>query len=231
MLHPVSLVCVRALWHRPPAAGFLSIDTQGLVLRVDTFAKLLGPGFRLGWVSGPPALVNKLALHAAAVSVGACSTTQVVLHELLQAWGDAGFEAFVAQLQRQYRRQAQAAHAAATAHLADLAEWRPVDAGMFMWMRLRDGSDASFLLQAGHAHGVMVVPGFLTSAEHLQLLAQQHYRKQQQEQEQQEPELPPCPFFRVSFASVPPEQLDEAFSRLRRAIIDGGSKSGGPDDA
>lgn len=52
---------------------------DGRVVRVDTFAKLLGPGYRLGWVSGPPAIVQKLSLHFAAVSVGACSLSQVSL--------------------------------------------------------------------------------------------------------------------------------------------------------
>jgi kynurenine/2-aminoadipate aminotransferase len=61
------------------AAGFLSVDVDGRVVRVDTFAKLLGPGYRLGWVSGPPAIVQKLSLHFAAVSVGACSLSQVSL--------------------------------------------------------------------------------------------------------------------------------------------------------
>lgn len=53
------------------------MDVDGRVVRVDTFAKLLGPGFRLGWVSGPPAIIQKLSLHFAAVSVGACSLSQV----------------------------------------------------------------------------------------------------------------------------------------------------------
>ena len=74
-------VCVRALC----AAGFLSIDVDGRVVRVDTFAKLLGPGYRLGWVSGPPAIVQKLSLHFAAVSVGACSLSQV--RAMLGGWG------------------------------------------------------------------------------------------------------------------------------------------------
>ena len=53
------------------------MDVDGRVVRVDTFAKLLGPGYRLGWVSGPPAIVQKLSLQFAAVSVGACSLSQV----------------------------------------------------------------------------------------------------------------------------------------------------------
>lgn len=59
------------------AAGFLSLDVDGRVVRVDTLAKLLGPGFRLGWLSGPPALVAKLALYMAGISIGANMVSQV----------------------------------------------------------------------------------------------------------------------------------------------------------
>jgi len=93
-----------------------------------------------------------------------------------------------------------------------------------------DGSDASFLLQAGAEHKVLVVPGYLASAQHLQILAaqqqqeQQHPPAQQQQQQHVElsarlSELPVCPFFRVSFASVGPEAMLEGFARLRAAIV------------
>jgi hypothetical protein len=59
----------------PPS--FLSLDTDGRVVRVDTFAKTLGPGYRLGWVTGPQPLVDKLALHSYGVVVGPSSFSQV----------------------------------------------------------------------------------------------------------------------------------------------------------
>lgn len=42
-------------------------------------------------------------------------------------------------LQRKYAQQALAAAAAANQHLDGLAEWQPVTAGMFMWLRLAGG--------------------------------------------------------------------------------------------
>jgi hypothetical protein len=106
-----------------------------------------------------------------------------------------------------------------------------------------DGADASFLLQAGAEHKVMIVPGYLTSAQHLQALASQHYQQmrlgqgqgatqrpseaaassagangQQPGQQASQPPLP-CPYFRVSFASVSAEQLEDGFARLQQAIL------------
>jgi DNA-binding transcriptional MocR family regulator len=60
----------------------------------------------------------------------------VLIHRLVTAWGDAGFEAFVARVQAKYAAQAAAASAAAAAHLSDLVECAPVVAGMFLWCRL-----------------------------------------------------------------------------------------------
>jgi DNA-binding transcriptional MocR family regulator len=61
---------------------------------------------------------------------------QVMIHQLLTKWGRQGFEAFVAQLQQRYARQAAVAEAAAAQHLAGLAEWQPAVAGMFLWLKM-----------------------------------------------------------------------------------------------
>lgn len=39
---------------------FLSLDVDGRVVRLDTFSKLLAPGFRLAWMTGPKRLIDKI---------------------------------------------------------------------------------------------------------------------------------------------------------------------------
>jgi kynurenine/2-aminoadipate aminotransferase len=46
---------------RPPS--FLSLDTEGRVLRFDSFSKILSSGIRLGFVTGPRELVQRIVLH------------------------------------------------------------------------------------------------------------------------------------------------------------------------
>lgn len=43
------------------------MDTQGRVVRTDTFSKFLAPGFRLGLVAAPPLLHEKMARASAMV--------------------------------------------------------------------------------------------------------------------------------------------------------------------
>ncbi|KAF6254738.1 pyridoxal phosphate-dependent transferase [Scenedesmus sp. NREL 46B-D3] len=219
--------------------GFLSMDVDGRVIRIDTLSKLLGPGYRLGWLAGPPALAAKFALYTAGTSIGASMLSQVMIHQLLTKWGRQGFEAFVAQLQQRYARQAAAAEAAAAQHLAGLAEWQPAVAGMFMWFKMTaPGADSCKLIEASSAQGVMVIPGHLISVPHLEAAARQRQQQQQQRQNaavlaaaaacgvvqkqqlqaEQQQELAPSPYFRVSFVSVGPEAVEEGLKRLSRAI-------------
>jgi kynurenine/2-aminoadipate aminotransferase len=39
-----------------------SLDTEGRVLRLDSFSKIVSSGFRLGWVTGPKTLVERIQL-------------------------------------------------------------------------------------------------------------------------------------------------------------------------
>jgi DNA-binding transcriptional MocR family regulator len=39
--------------------SFLSLDTDGRVVRLDTFSKTVAPGCRLGWITAQPELVER----------------------------------------------------------------------------------------------------------------------------------------------------------------------------
>jgi len=40
------------------------MDIDGRVLRFDSFSKVISAGMRLGWVSGPRYLINRIVLHS-----------------------------------------------------------------------------------------------------------------------------------------------------------------------
>jgi len=40
--------------------SFVSVDTDGRVIRLDTFSKTVAPGCRLGWITAQPALVERI---------------------------------------------------------------------------------------------------------------------------------------------------------------------------
>ncbi|KAK2002018.1 PLP-dependent transferase, partial [Colletotrichum falcatum] len=48
--------------------SFLSIDTEGRVIRLDTFSKTVAPGCRLGWITAQPAIIERLVRYASSSS-------------------------------------------------------------------------------------------------------------------------------------------------------------------
>jgi aspartate/methionine/tyrosine aminotransferase len=53
------------------------MDVDGRVVRLDSFAKFLMPGLRLGWATGAPAIIEKLTFCVHGINLGANSVTQV----------------------------------------------------------------------------------------------------------------------------------------------------------
>lgn len=41
------------------------MDMDGRVLRLDSMSKILSSGMRIGWVTGPSELINRINVHTA----------------------------------------------------------------------------------------------------------------------------------------------------------------------
>ncbi|KAG2491047.1 hypothetical protein HYH03_010493 [Edaphochlamys debaryana] len=221
--------------------SLLSLDGEGRVLRVDTFSKLLGPGYRLGWLTAPLPLVPKLANWVMGSTVGPCSVTQVLVHQLLQRWGWEGFDTYLRGLQASrgggadaalYASRAAAAHAAALEHLGPLgAEWRQAHGGMFMWIRL-PVPDVGALLDSLVAARVVVAPGGMFATRGLQATLVVDDGRQGPGTPAEGPGPGPVasPFLRLSFAGLPPAAVAEGMRRLAgatREALAGAAGEGG----
>lgn len=180
--------------------SYLSLDTDGRVIRLDSFSKVLAPGLRLGWATAAPPLLEKLIFHLHGSTLGPCALSQVVIASLLQQWGPQGFEQHVKDMQLGYARRAHTLHTAAEQHLAGLAEWQEPQAGMFAWLKLQGGiQDADEILDKLKEEKVVVVPGRIAHCEGPR------------------PSFA-CPYIRVSFASATDSDLVEGIKRLATVI-------------
>lgn len=174
--------------------SFLSLDTDGRVIRCDTFSKWMNPGLRCGWLTAPRAVLQKLA-QGAGPSLGVSSATQVLLHAIFEHWGPQGIDAHVRRVQAAYRRRCAVALRAAEEHLAGLARWEAPRGGMFLWIELLGVGDSLELLDEMEAEKVVVCPG-----------AYFHHAGVSAESR--------SPYVRVSFSSAPEESLVIGFKRL-----------------
>ncbi|XP_012279610.1 kynurenine/alpha-aminoadipate aminotransferase, mitochondrial [Orussus abietinus] len=116
--------------------SFLSIDTDGRVLRLDSFSKIMSAGLRLGVVTANKDIVRKLILSVESNIMHASSLSQVLVQKVLQSWGMEGFQKHQKSVQSFYRAKRDAMLDALKKHLTGLAEWAAPEAGMFVWIRV-----------------------------------------------------------------------------------------------
>jgi aromatic amino acid aminotransferase I / 2-aminoadipate transaminase len=115
----------------------LSLDTDGRVLRLDSFSKVLVPGARLGWVTGSADLVERYIRHAEVSSQGPSGFSQLALHGLLDdssgGWGHEGYLQWLMWLRDQYTRKRDVMLDACERFLPkEVVDWTLPKAGIFV---------------------------------------------------------------------------------------------------
>ena len=76
----------------PPVPSFLSIDVDARVLRLDSMSKIVAPGSRLGFITGPRPLLERVMLGKEAMGANPSGLSVAVVASVLRAWG--GHEGF-----------------------------------------------------------------------------------------------------------------------------------------
>lgn len=152
---------------------------------------------RIGFVTGPKPLVDRVVLHIQASTMHTSTFTQLMVSQLLHSWGQEGFLQHIDRVIEFYRKQRDAMISSADKWLKDVAEWHTPSAGMFLWMKLKGIADTQqLIMEKALEKEVLLVPGgvfMINSSE-------------------------PCPYVRAAFSLSTPEQIDEAFKRLSALI-------------
>ncbi|MTD16339.1 aminotransferase class I/II-fold pyridoxal phosphate-dependent enzyme [Nakamurella sp. YIM 132087] len=162
------------------------------VVRLGTFSKILAPGLRVGWMTGPVEVLAAAAKAKQATDLHTSTLAQLMLHRA--AAETDRLAVHVAGVRRLYAGRAGHLVTALQQTFGDAVEVNSPAGGMFAWARFTDGTDTTPLLQRALAEGVAFVPGpaFSTTGGNRDSA-------------------------RFCFASVPEDRLDEAVARLARA--------------
>jgi len=81
------------------APSYLSIDTEGRVIRLDTFSKSIAPGSRLGWITAQPAIIERLTRITECSTQQPSGFVQSIVAEMLMGKPDGETKARVFKLQ------------------------------------------------------------------------------------------------------------------------------------
>jgi 2-aminoadipate transaminase len=168
----------------------LSIDKADRVIHASSFSKTVSPGVRVGYLAGPAAEIAALAKRANETYISPNMLAEAIVLELCSSGGlDTNIE-FVKGALRERR---DALVEALSGQIPE-AEFVVPGGGYFLWLDLEQGTDTSALLAEAKGEGVAFVagPDFMIEGGENSL--------------------------RLSFASVPPEQIGEGVSRIARAL-------------
>lgn len=180
---------------RPPS--FLSMDTEGRVVRFDSFSKILSSGIRLGFVTGPKPIIDRIVLHMQVSVLHASSLSQVITTNLLEQWGQEGFFNHIDNVENFYKNRRDKMMEAADKHLKGLCEYSVPLGGMFLWMKVPGlTSTWDMVMERGLKKNIMLMPGKAF-----------------------QPDLDkPCPYLRAAFSIAPEDKFEPAMERLAGLI-------------
>lgn len=118
--------------------SFLSLDTSGRVLRLDSFSKILAPGSRCGWVTGPAQIIERFIRHNEVSAQTPSGFSEIALYKLLEEnWGHKGFLEWLMFIRAEYTRRRDIIVNACEKYLpTEVASWAPPQAGMFHWIKV-----------------------------------------------------------------------------------------------
>ncbi|MCL4140216.1 UNVERIFIED_CONTAM: hypothetical protein GTU68_001550, partial [Idotea baltica] len=168
--------------------SFLSLDTDGRVMRFDSFSKIVCPGFRIGYVTGPKRLVNKIVQHSQVTILHTSSFSQVICNELLKQWGDDGLERNMLKIRDFYSTQKNHLNKAAEKYLSGLCEWNTPVGGMFLWVKVLGLTDTTeMVIKRALKKEILLMPGNTFMVNHTK----------------------PCNYLRLSFSYCTPSEMEQ----------------------
>lgn len=173
----------------PPAIRNLAPERT---VYMGSFSKVLAPGLRIGYVIAPPALRAKLVQAKQATDLHTATLSQQAVFEVVK---DGFLDTHIPSIRVLYRDQCEAMLAALTHHMPAGVRWNRPRGGMFLWVELPRGMDATAVLTQAVENNVAFVPGAPFYAAD-----------------------PVGESLRLAFVTVPPPRIEEGVDRLARVI-------------
>jgi 2-aminoadipate transaminase len=167
-------------------------DAGGRVLYLSTFSKTLAPGFRVGWMTAPPPLIERFETAKQSTDLPSGILDQ---HVVCEAVRRGVVDALAPQLRALYRHKRDVMEQSIREHLGNRLTWPAPRGGFFIWATLPDGWTDLALLERALQHGLVFVVGsafFVDGTGHDKI--------------------------RLSFSAPTPDRIQEGVKRLAAAL-------------
>lgn len=173
-----------------PPPTMLSLDQTDRVIHASSFSKTVSPGVRVGYLAGPRAMIAAMAKMANENYISPNMLSGSLVLELCQS---GALDANITEVKIRLKERRDALISALETHLPGASFVVP-GGGYFLWADLGEGQDTVALAKRAKDAGAPFIPGtdFMLEGGETSL--------------------------RFSFASVPPEFMDEGVARIASVL-------------
>jgi len=126
--------------------SFLHYDTEGRVVRFDSFSKILSPGMRVGWITAPNKFLSKIVQDLQSTSLNPSGLSEVFAYTTLKEWGEEGFKKHILSIKKVYKERRDFFISLCEKYLKGLATWIVPNGGMFVWIKLENCDDSKDII-------------------------------------------------------------------------------------
>lgn len=173
----------------------LNYDTDGRVIYLGTFSKIIAPGFRIGWVEAPARVLEAMVVLKQGSDLHSSPINQLVIADFLKHYSREYWQ----KLRAEYVKKRDLMLSLVADNLSDKLDYSShPKGGLFIWMQTSKNLDFTELLKtAVDKYSIAFVPGAPFYASN-----------------------PVQNTLRVSFATTSPEQMKQGIENLAKLIED-----------
>jgi len=121
-----------------------------------SFSKILGPGFRLGWMLAPPDIYEKAQIIKQGIDACSPNFTQVIANEFMKK----GYlEQYLNKIRKEYAERKQLMQKALKKYMPETVTWTEPQGGFYFWLKLPQHMNATEILKESVEKGAVFVTG------------------------------------------------------------------------
>jgi 2-aminoadipate transaminase len=167
-------------------------DNELTICYTGSFSKILGPGFRLGWMLVPEEIYKKAELCKQSIDACSPNFTQVLANEFVKS-GE--IYNYMENLRTVYRRRKDSMAEAIRRYFPEEATWVEPRGGFYIWVKLPQRLDVVSVLKRSIENGAVFVVGKTF-----------------------DPEGTDNSHFRLSYSNTPEEKIERGIELIGEAM-------------
>ncbi len=137
-----------------PVMAMNTTDVE--IVYTGSFSKILGPGFRLGWMLASPEIYEKAQVIKQGIDACSPNFTQVIANEFMV---QGKLDYYLKRIRQEYAKRKTLMQQALQKYMPIEVKWNEPAGGFYFWFELPEGVDSTEILKESIKNGAVFVTG------------------------------------------------------------------------